>query len=531
MPASIVLKDISWSTPDGTTLFDGLDLSFGTGRTGLVGRNGVGKSTLLKVIAGELVPLKGTVSTSSRIAVLRQEVQVGERETVADWFGITGALELLDRIEAGEAVADEIAEADWTLLPRLYDCLVQAGLSALPSDYPLQELSGGQRTRVALASVLFQEPDVILLDEPTNNLDREGRQALVQLLAKWRRGAIVVSHDRELLEHMDEIVELSTIGAKTYGGNWSHYREQKAIELEAVRHKLETAERKVEEVDRRLQTAAERKARRDAAGRRKRAKGDMPKIMLDAMKERAESTAGGQAKLASRLRQAAAAEAEEARSRIEKLKELSLTLQPTGLANGKIVAEAQELSGGYDGTAVVQNFSFALVGPERVAIVGPNGSGKTTLLRLLTGELQPVAGEARIHVRHAVLDQTMSLLDPQSSVRDNFLRLNPDADENACRAALARFLFRADAALKPVGALSGGQVLRAGLAAVLGGGKPPQLLLLDEPTNHLDLDSIQALEAALLAYDGALIVVSHDTAFLEAIRIGRWVELGNWPES
>ena len=526
MPASIVLKDISWSTPDGTALFDSLDLSFGIGRTGLVGRNGVGKSTLLKIIAGELSPSRGTVSTNGRIAVLRQEVQVGEHDTLAEAFGIAEALALLDRIEAGDATADEIADADWTLLSRIQDYLASVGLPALPPDLPLRELSGGQRTRVALASALFREPDMILLDEPTNNLDREGREALIQLLARWRRGAIVVSHDRELLDHMDEIVELTTIGARTYGGNWSHYREQKTMELDAVQHRLETAERKVEEVDRRLQVSAERKARRDAAGRRKRAKGDMPKIMLDAMKEGAEGTAGAHAKLASRMRQSAAADAEEARAQIEKLKELSVSLQPTGLSRGKMVAEASGLSGGYNGAAVVRDFSFTLVGPERVALTGPNGSGKTTLLRLLTGELQPSAGEARIHVRHAVLDQTMSLLDPELSVRDNFLRLNPEADENACRAALARFLFRADAALKLVKTLSGGQVLRAGLASVLGGRRPPQLLLLDEPTNHLDLDSIQALEAGLSAYDGALIVVSHDIAFLEALRIDRWIELG-----
>lgn len=177
------------------------------------------------------------------------------------------------------------------------------------------------------------------------------------------------------------------------------------------------------------------------------------------------------------------------------------------------------------GRTILRDVSFSIEPGEFVGVLGPNGAGKTTLLRLLTGELQPFAGEARIHVRYAVLDQAMRLLDPDRTVRENFLRLNRQADENSCRAALATFLFRADAALKPVKALSGGQVLRAGLAAVLGGANPPELLLLDEPTNHLDLESLQALEVGLAAYDGALIIISHDCTFLENVRTERWIRL------
>ncbi|MCO0638014.1 ATP-binding cassette domain-containing protein, partial [Lutimaribacter sp. EGI FJ00014] len=251
---------------------------------------------------------------------------------------------------------------------------------------------------------------MILLDEPTNNLDRDGRAAVVDLLSSWRRGAIVVSHDRELLEHMDEIVELTTIGANIYGGNWSHYRTRKAMELEATQHRLEVAERRVTEIDRRLQAAAERKAKKDAAGRRKRRKGDAPKTLLDAQKERAEGTASVQSRLANRMRKAAAQEVEEARSQVEKLKALSVSLSSTRLAKGKTVAAVTDLTGGYDrNKPLLRNISFTIVGPEHVAITGPNGSGKTTLLRLLTADLQPVAGEARIYVRHAILDQAMGL--------------------------------------------------------------------------------------------------------------------------
>lgn len=526
MPACIVLKGLTWSTPEGTPLFEGLDLSFGTGRTGLVGRNGIGKSTLLRLVTGDLRPASGSVTTNGRVAMLPQELQVSDCDALADRFGIRRQVALLGRITVGRASAEEIAEADWTLLPRFHDALARVGLPELAPDHRLRRLSGGQRTRAALAAILFQEPDMILLDEPTNNLDHEGREAIVSLLSTWRRGAIVVSHNRELLEYMDEIVELTTNGANTYGGNWSDYRAQKAIELEAAHHRLETAERKVREIDRRLQTATERKARKDAAGRRKRTKGDASQMFLDAQKERAEKTTGAQSLLANRMRQAAAEKAVEARFQIEKLKPLSVLPSSTGLAKGKTVIEAKDLTGRYDpDKPLLRGVNFTIVDQEHVAIIGPNGSGKSTLLRLLIGDLQPISGEARIHVRHAVLDQAMSLLDPHLTVRDNFLKLNPEADENICRAALARFLFRANAALKPVKALSGGEILRAGLAAVIGGARPPELVLLDEPTNHLDLDSISALEAGLCGYDGALVIISHDLTFLENVRIDRWLSL------
>jgi ATPase subunit of ABC transporter with duplicated ATPase domains len=174
----------------------------------------------------------------------------------------------------------------------------------------------------------------------------------------------------------------------------------------------------------------------------------------------------------------------------------------------------------------LRDLSFAIVGPERVALVGPNGSGKTTLLKLIAGELCPLSGTVRVRPDFALFDQKVTLLDPALSILDNFRRLHPKAGTNECHAALARFMFRADAALQIAGSLSGGQLLRAGLACVFGGPKPPSLLILDEPTNHLDIESIEAVEAGLRAYDGALLVVSHDEAFLQAIGITRRLDLG-----
>ncbi|WP_316355105.1 ABC-F family ATP-binding cassette domain-containing protein [Devosia sp.] len=526
MPASVSLHQLSYSTSDNQPLFADLDLSFGTERTGLIGRNGTGKSTLLRIIARGLQPATGSVTVQGSIGMLDQSVQVAPDDTVADHLGVAGELARLDRLERGEGSIEDAGEADWSLPGRIEAALADVGLPAFAPDRMLTTLSGGQRTRLALARLILAQPDIILLDEPTNNLDADGRQAVVDLLQRWRGAAIVVSHDRTLLREMDAIVELTTLGATSYGGNWDHYAERKALELAAAEHELGTAERKVADIDRKIQAVAEKKARKDGAGKRKAAKGDIPKILLGGMKENSENTSGGNARLANRLRGDAAEAASEARAKVEILTPLSVTLTPTGLPAGRTVLQADALTGGPEGVPpIIRDLSLTLIGPERVAITGPNGSGKTTLLRLLTGALPASAGVARILVPHAMLDQTVSLLDPALSIRDNFRALNPDTDENTCRSALARFMFRADAALQVAGTLSGGEMLRAGLACTIGGNHPPQLLILDEPTNHLDIHAIEQVEAGLRGYDGALLVISHDDDFLDAIGITRTIAL------
>ncbi|WP_374569970.1 ABC-F family ATP-binding cassette domain-containing protein [Phenylobacterium sp.] len=527
MSAFITLDGLSYRTPDGRTLFDNLTLSFGPERTGLVGRNGAGKTTLLRLMLGELSPLAGSVSVRGRLGVLRQAHAPPEGASVADVMGLAEPLARLARIGEGRGEADDFDLADWTLEARLEAGLAQVGLEGLDLQRPAASLSGGQATRAALAGLLAAEPDVLVLDEPTNNLDAGARELIAEVLGGWGGGAVVVSHDRALLRRMDRIVELSALGAKTYGGNFDLYAERKAEEEAAAARDLESAERGARAVEREVQAARERKARRDAAGRRFAAKKSEPKILLGAMAERAENSGGRGERLAERRRAEAGAELEAAQAKVERLRALAFELPPSGLAAGKTVLVMEDVGFAYPGgRPAPEKVSLRIVGPERVAVVGPNGAGKTTLLRLAVGELEPTRGRVTRGVEAAFLDQKTALLAEHETLLEAYRRLNPEADDNAAHAALAKFLFRNTAAAKPVAALSGGERLRAALACVLTGASPPKLLVLDEPTNHLDLDSIAAVEAALAGYDGALLVTSHDADFLAAIGVERQVRLG-----
>jgi len=526
MPAFVTLDSLSFVAPDGRVLLDKLTLAFGAERTGLVGRNGVGKTSLLRLILGELSPSAGTVSVSGRLGVLRQTLQAPPGASVGDLLGVSEALARLRRIEAGEGTEQDFAEADWTLATRLAEALAGVGLGRLDLHRPAASLSGGQATRAALAGLIAADPDLLILDEPTNNLDVEARALVAETLGRWKGGAIVVSHDRALLRRMDRIVELTGVGAQVYGGGYDLYVERKAEAEAAAGRALADARKENARIAREVQVAAERKARRDSVGKRLGRSGSMPRIVAGGLKRRAEESAGRGQVLADRLKAEAAEELAEAEARVERVRRLAFELPPTDLAAERTVLALEDVTFAYpDAPPVVCGLSLRLTGPERVALTGPNGTGKTTVLRLAAGELEPASGRIVRGVAPAFLDQQTALLGAEGGLVDAFLRLNPRASPNAARAALARFLFRNTAADKPVSALSGGERLRAGLACVLFGDTRPGLLILDEPTNHLDLDSIGAVEAALRGYDGALLVVSHDADFLAAIGIDREVRL------
>ena len=519
MSTFVTLDSLSLSTPDGRPLFHDLTLSFGRQRTGVVGRNGCGKSTLLHAIDGTVDPTAGSIARHGSVALLRQDWP-DPSISVADALGVTDALARLRRVEAGKGDATDLAEADWTLEPRIEAALADVGLAGLDLDRPLASLSGGQRTRVAIARAVTAAPDLLLLDEPTNNLDKAGRAAIADLIAGWKGGVVVASHDRVLLEGMDRIVELTPVGCRLVAGGWSDFVAVRDAERAAAASEIERAEAGLRQTERAVQDQRERKARRDKAGRAFGKSGSAPKIVIGAMKRRAENTTARYSQLAERMVGEAEAERLAARARVEVTTPLTIDLPPSGLSSsrellrieGAVIARGERRIGPID---------LAIRGPERVALSGANGAGKTSVLALAAGVIESSAGSVWRSDRIALLDQQVGLLDPDATILANLRALNADLTGNEGHAALARFAFRNQAAERIVGTLSGGERLRAGLACVLSAARPPQLLLLDEPTNHLEVDSIEVLEAALRGYDGALLVVSHDAAFLEAIGVER----------
>jgi ATPase subunit of ABC transporter with duplicated ATPase domains len=524
MPALLTLDSIGLGTPGGRPLFNGLTLAFGRERTGIVGRNGSGKSTLLCLIAGGIEPAAGSVQRSGTIGMLAQAQ--ADTLTVAEALGVADDLARLARLEAGEGSPDDAAEADWMLETRIETALAQTGLAAIARDRMLTSLSGGERTRVALARLQLEAPDLLLLDEPTNNLDDDGRAAVMQLLDSWQGGIIVASHDRALLERVDRIVELTPAGVTVFGGGWSKFAEARDAARERAVTDLDRAADALRATERAVQEAKERKARSDKEGRGKRAHRDAPKMLFDYKQDRAENSGARASRLAERQIGARSDALADARAKVEILTPLAIDLPKTGLHGGRQLAAFREVVMMRGARRLFGPLSFEIRGPERIAISGANGSGKTTLLRLITGKLAPAGGEVhRATDRIATLDQHVALLDPDTSILDNMRRLNPDLTDHAAHAVLARFAFRNTASLQIAGTLSGGERLRAGLACVFARPEPPLLLMLDEPTNHLDVASIEVLEASLSDFDGALLVVSHDRAFLEAIGVTREIAL------
>jgi ATPase subunit of ABC transporter with duplicated ATPase domains len=524
MTAFLSLDSISLATPDGRPLFDGLTLAIGRERTGLVGRNGCGKSTLLRAIAGDVEPAGGSVRRAGSVGTLAQIAD--DRLTVAQALGVASRIARLHRLERGEGSLDDAADADWTLPTRLAAAMAETGLPALAPHRRLASLSGGERTRIALARLLIEAPDVLLLDEPTNNLDADGREAVAGLIARWRGGVVVASHDRALLEHVDRIVELSTIGVTIFGGAWPEFATAREADRARAQAELGRAADALRNAERAVQEAKEKKARRDKGGRARRAKGSDSRMFLDSEKQRAEISGAREGHIAERLIGDRTDALEQARAGVEVLTPISIDLPKTGLPGSRELIAFKEVVVAHDARRLFSPLSFAVRGAERIAIGGANGSGKTTLLGLIAGRIELTAGNInRLTDRIAMLDQHVGLLDASASILDNLRRLNPDLSDNEARAALARFAFRNKAALQIAGTLSGGERLRAGLACVFARPKPPLLLLLDEPTNHLDLASIEVLERALLGFDGALIVVSHDRRFLQAIGVKREIRL------
>jgi ATPase subunit of ABC transporter with duplicated ATPase domains len=551
---SVVLNNLSFSFPNGRVVLSGLGASFGPGRTGLIGANGSGKSTLLGLIAGSLRPTSGSVTVAGDVGYLPQDLTLDVDASVASLLGIAAARDAIAAIEAGD-VSQEAFDAvgdDWDVSERALGWLDRLGLAHVGLDDRVGRLSGGETIMTALAALFLRRPPVILLDEPTNNLDLDARRRLYATVESWPGVMLVVSHDRELLSRMDQIAELYDNSLRMYGGNLEAYEAVVATEQAAALRAVTSAEADVRREKRDLIGNQTKQARRDRMGRQLAASGSLPRIVAHARKRHAQETAGRSREIDLERIAAARTRLAEAEEAVRDDGTIRVSLPRTAVPAGRTVLTVRGLEAGWlpwrperpaspvdgceadgreaaGGPAAGHLGELIVRGPERVALTGPNGSGKTTVLRCITGEPSIPGEPSRLDVRrvgaYGYLPQRLDVLDDSLTVVENVRLVAPAASVNEVRAGLARFLFRGDRADQPAGTLSGGERFRAVLAALLLAQPPPQLLLLDEPTNNLDMASVRQLSEALACYRGALLVASHDVPFLRSIGVTRWLRL------
>jgi ATPase subunit of ABC transporter with duplicated ATPase domains len=528
--SSIVCSNLSFSWSDDTPLFTDLSVTVGDGRTGLVAPNGAGKSTLLKLIAGEYRPTTGTITVDGTVGYLPQTLPFAAELGVADVLGVARILDALNALGAGDAGEDVFTAIgdDWDIEERTKAQLDRLGLGHITFDRRLGSLSGGEVVALGLAAQLLRRPDVLLLDEPTNNLDADARNRLYGALDDYPGCLLLVSHDRVLLDRMDRIAELYRGEMLFYGGNFSMYQRTVQEAQEVAEANLRNAAQQLKREKRQRQEARERAARRSSTAARNVKNAGLPKIVAGKLKRDAQESAARSDDVHAKRVNDARAQLDDAERALRDDDTIVLDLPDTHVPAGRTVFRGEALQVSRNGRKIFADngIGLSIRGPERIAVTGPNGAGKSTLLRVIDGDLQPDAGTVqRSDGRIAYLSQRLDLLGPDRTVAQSLAAFAPSMSHTRRMHLMAQFLFSGDRIHLPVAALSGGERLRATLACVLYAEPAPQLLLLDEPTNNLDLVSVGQLEAALNAYEGAFVVVSHDERFLAEIGIERRLRL------
>ena len=527
----LTLQNISYTHQNKDLLFSNINLTVNNHeKTALIGNNGVGKSTLLKIIAGELQPTYGQIIVETEPYYVPQIFGQFNHLNIAQALLIEDKLNALKEILNGNTSEENfnLLNDDWTIEDRCKEALNYWQLDDLDLSQKMETLSGGQKTKVFLAGISIHQPELVLLDEPSNHLDVSGRQLLYDFIQATKGSLIVVSHDRKLLNLLDTVCELSKQGIKVYSGNYDFYKEQKQIENNALNQDIQSKEKALRKAKEKERETIERQQKLDTRAQKGLGKAGLPKIVSNTLRNNAERSTAKIASVHSEKIGGISQDLQELRSALPDIDKMKFGFGNSALHKWKILFTAKDINFAYNTQPLWKdNLNFQITSGERIALKGQNGSGKTTLIKLILGDIEPQTGTIyRADNKAVYIDQDYSLLDNKLKVYEQAQQFNGSSlQEHEIKIRLNRFLFTKDDWDKSCSALSGGERMRLLLCCLTINSKSPDIIIFDEPTNNLDIQNVEILTAAINEYQETLIVVSHDETFLEQINIERTIEL------
>lgn len=522
---SIIITDLSYQYFNQPTLFKHISFSVEQGnKVSIIGNNGVGKSTLIKLLAGDITPTSGSINSSSTPYYVPQQVSQSYK-TVAESLGVSKKLNVLNAIYNGSVnqLDYDILNDDWEIENRCKTSLSEWGLNDIELTDSMSRLSGGEKTKVTLAGISIHNPNIILLDEPTNHLDLEARKLLYKLVSNTKATVVIVSHDITLLNLLNSTYELSPKGTKLYGGNYDFYKEQKIIEDSALEQQVDAEQTTLRIARKRSQDVRERQDRRSAQGKRDKQKGGDPRIILNARANLAENSS-------TKIRDKHSKIINDSQNRLSNLREkqmqnreLKIDFEDAKLRKNKILITTKKLNFGYskDNLLWSSDINLEIRSGQRIHLTGNNGSGKTTLIKLLLGELEPTQGiVTKSNFTYAYLDQEYELINKPLTILELAEQHNiNNMLEHEVKLRLNRSLFPQDTWDKNCQTLSGGERMRLYLCCLMISNQVPDLFILDEPTNNLDISSLSILSNTIKNYKGTILIISHDEYFINEVGV------------
>lgn len=529
----ISLQQISYIHPNKDLLFENISLTINVHeKIALIGNNGVGKSTLLRMIAGDLFPTTGSLHSDTRPLYVPQVTGQYDEFTVAQALGIDNKLEALYAILEGDASEENFnnLQDDWTLEERCQEAFGYWNLPQIHLTQKMSDLSGGQKTKVLLAGIQIHASEYILLDEPSNHLDMASKKLLYRWIQSSKQTIVVVSHDRMLLNLLEDTLEMTANGIKRYGGNYAFYESQKEIERNALEQDIHQQEKAAKIAKEKERETIERQNRLNNRGQKKQEKAGVARIMMNTLRNNAEKST---AKIKSVHQEKIGdiqSSLQELRNTKAALDEIKIDLGNSIFPLGKSLIKATNINFKYNSIELwKENIDLQIISGNRIILKGNNGSGKTTLIKLLLGKLTPTQGQIERHnFSFIYLDQEYSLIDQKLSVYEQAQNYNSASlAEHDVKIRLNRFLFGKNDWDKSCKLLSGGEKMRLILCCLTIKQQAPDLIVLDEPTNNLDIQNIRILSRAIRDYKGTLIVISHDEIFQQEIGIDSAISLKN----